>query len=201
MLTFTQTGILSALCLSQIRWYNKRKHWSASPGWGWGGRGNHNGNLRGFSERKGINCGAKADKLEQWNEHGWRCINTDKVQRGIYSRSPARGNWTEHSCTLVQVGLSRPRTLPQPSRNCRCSAGLLQIRHLQKANKSSIMLLCAAGQSTKTRGEGRERRGEALMAHPALRVSWMGRVRTAAWISSLSTGDSRSKPGQKYQNK
>lgn len=127
--------------------------------------------------------------------------STQTVQRGIYSRSPVRGNWTEHSCTLVQVGLSRPRTLPQPSRNCRCSAGLLQIRHLQKASKSSIMLLCAAGQSTKTRGEGRERRGEALMAHPARRVSWMGRVCTAAWISSLSTGDSRSKPGQKYQNK
>lgn len=32
MLTFTQTGLLSALCLSQIRWCNKRKHWRAPPG-------------------------------------------------------------------------------------------------------------------------------------------------------------------------
>lgn len=146
MLTFTQTRLLSALCLSQIRWYNKRKHWRAPPG---GPQQQSEGILETGREKASI-VEQKVDKLYQWNEHGWRCINTDCTQRNIFMMTS--GGKLDQA--FMHVCRHRPESSQKCAatfRNCRCYAGLLQIRHLQKANKSSITLLCAAGQSTKNR--------------------------------------------------
>lgn len=64
MLTLTQTGILSALCLSQIRWYNKRKHWSAPPGWGWRVRGTTTAIWRDFGD------GEREKRHQLWSKSG-----------------------------------------------------------------------------------------------------------------------------------
>lgn len=146
MLTLTQTGLLSALCLSQIRWYNKRKHWRAHLG----GPQQQSGGILETGREKASTVVQKCTNQYQWNERGWRCINTDCTQRTIFMMTS--GGKLDRPFMCVRLGR------PESSQKCaatfhngRCYAGLLQIRHLQKANKSSIMLLCAAGQSTKNR--------------------------------------------------
>lgn len=133
MLTFTQTGLLSALCLSQIRWYNKRKHWRAPPG-------------------------GPQQKSEEISET-WREKPSIVEQKwanctgGIYSIFMMTSEG-ELDRAFMHVCLGRPESSLDRAatfHNCRCCTGLLQIQLLQKANKSSIMLLCAAGQSTRNR--------------------------------------------------
>lgn len=145
MLTFTQTGLMSALCLSQIRWYNKRKHWRAPPG-------GPQQQSEGISETGREKASIVEQKWTnyQWKEHGWRCINTDCTQRNIFMMT----SWGKLDRAFMHVCPGRPESSQKCAatfHNCRCYTGLLQIRHLQKANKSSIMLLCAAGKSTKNR--------------------------------------------------